>query len=125
MTGTPSETGDWARHRAGRIVAALDRPGDVFDPRGISHRRLLRLAEGKDRGELLADLGGRAADAESALTDIASHAVSRPALVDVTADETTPLLLAGLEHGFDLVLANKKPLAGSEAQYRVRSSTQQ
>ena len=38
--------------------------------------------------------------------------------MDVTADETTPLLVAGLEHGFDLVLANKKPLAGSEANYR-------
>ncbi|MCG6923739.1 MAG: aspartate kinase [Acidobacteria bacterium] len=101
-----------------RIVAALDRSGYVFDPRGLSRRRLLRLAEGKDRGELLADLGGRAADAASALSDIAAHAVSRPALVDVTADETTPLLVAGLEHGFDLVLANKKPLAGSEAHYR-------
>jgi aspartokinase/homoserine dehydrogenase 1 len=101
-----------------RIVAALDRSGYVFDPRGISRRRLLRLAEGKDRGELLADLGGRSADAEAALSDIASHAVSRPALVDVTADETTPLLIAALEHGFDLVLANKKPLAGSEAHYR-------
>jgi aspartokinase/homoserine dehydrogenase 1 len=101
-----------------RIVAALDRSGYVFDPRGLSRRRLLRLAAGKDRGELLADLGGRAADAETALSDIAAHAVSRPALVDVTADETTPLLVAGLEHGFDLVLANKKPLAGSEAHYR-------
>ncbi|MCG6923010.1 MAG: aspartate kinase [Acidobacteria bacterium] len=101
-----------------RIVAALDRSGYVFDPRGISRRRLLRLAGGKDRGELLAELGGRPADAATALADIAAHAVSRPALVDVTADETTPLLLAGLEHGFDLVLANKKPLAGSEAHYR-------
>ena len=101
-----------------RIVAALDRSGYVFDPRGISRRRLLRLAAGKDRGELLADLGGRAAEAAEALADIAAHAVSRPALVDVTADETTSLLVAGLEHGFDLVLANKKPLAGSEANYR-------
>ncbi len=101
-----------------RIVATLDRSGYVFDPRGISRRRLLRLAEGKDRGKLLADLGGRPADAATALADIAAHAVSRPALVDVTADETTPLLVAGLEHGFDLVLANKKPLAGSESNYR-------
>jgi aspartokinase/homoserine dehydrogenase 1 len=101
-----------------RIVATLDRSGYVFDPRGLSRRRLMRLAEGKDRGELLAALGGRPADAATALADIAAHAVSRPVLVDVTADETTPLLLAGLEQGFDLVLANKKPLAGSEAHYR-------
>ena len=101
-----------------RIVATLDRSGYVFDPKGISRRRLLRLAEGKDRGELLSALGGRPANAAAALADIAAHAVSRPVLVDVTADDTTSLLLAGLEHGFDLVLANKKPLAGSEANYR-------
>jgi len=101
-----------------RIVAALDRSGYVFDPKGISRRRLLRLAEGKDRGELLSALGGRPANAATALADVAAHAVSRPVLVDVTADDTTSLLLAGLEHGFDLVLANKKPLAGSEANYR-------
>jgi aspartokinase/homoserine dehydrogenase 1 len=101
-----------------RIVAVLDRSGYIFDPRGLSRRRLQRLAGGKDRGELLADLGGRPADAAAALADIAAHAVSRPALVDVTADETTSLLVAGLEHGFDLVLANKKPLAGSVANYR-------
>jgi aspartokinase/homoserine dehydrogenase 1 len=101
-----------------RIVATLDRSGYVFDTRGISRRRLMRLAEGKDRGELLAALGGRPADAATALAEIASHAVSRPVLVDVTADETTSLLLSALEHGFDLVLANKKPLAGSERHYR-------
>jgi homoserine dehydrogenase len=39
-------------------------------------------------------------------------------LVDVTADETSDLLLAALGQGFDLVLANKKPLAGSTADYR-------
>jgi aspartokinase/homoserine dehydrogenase 1 len=38
-------------------------------------------------------------------------------LVDVTAEDTTDLLLAALGHGFDLVLANKKPLAGSAASH--------
>jgi aspartokinase/homoserine dehydrogenase 1 len=101
-----------------RIVAALDRSGFVFDPRGVSRGRLLRLAEGKDEGALLADLGGRRATASDALRWIAAHAVSRPVLVDVTADETADLLLEGLAQGFDLVLANKKPLAGSPAAYR-------
>jgi aspartate kinase len=40
-----------------RIVAALDRSGYVFDPRGISRTRLSRLAAGKDDGRLLAQLG--------------------------------------------------------------------
>jgi aspartokinase/homoserine dehydrogenase 1 len=38
-------------------------------------------------------------------------------LVDVTAEETTDMLRSALAHGFDLVLANKKPLAGSADHY--------
>jgi aspartokinase/homoserine dehydrogenase 1 len=98
-------------------VGLLDRSGYVFDPRGLSRRRLLRLARRKDEGALLASLGGRPAPAATALADIASHAVSRPVLVDVTAEETGDLLRPALEQGFDLVLANKKPLAGSAADH--------
>lgn len=101
-----------------RIVAALDRSGYVFDPRGLSRERLLRLAAGKDRGTLLTGLGGTRASAQDALHEIAAHAVSRPVLVDLTAEETGDLLLAAIGQGFDLVLANKKPLAGSAASYR-------
>jgi aspartokinase/homoserine dehydrogenase 1 len=100
-----------------RIVGLLDRSGYVFEPRGLSRARLLRLAEGKDRGSLLAALGGAPATADAALEHIASHAVSRPIVVDVTAEDTADLLLRALGHGFDLVLANKKPLAGSAAQH--------
>jgi bifunctional aspartokinase / homoserine dehydrogenase 1 len=100
-----------------RIVGLLDRSGYVFDPRGLSRARLLRLAEGKDRGSLLAALGGARATADEALAHIAGHAVSRPLVVDVTAEDTADLLLRALGHGFDLVLANKKPLAGSAAQH--------
>jgi aspartokinase/homoserine dehydrogenase 1 len=101
-----------------RVVAAMDRSGFLFDPRGLSRRRLRTLAEGKDRGRLLADLGGRRAHAAEALASIAAHAVSCPVLVDVTGEETGDLLAAALAQGFDLVLANKKPLSGSEAAYR-------
>jgi homoserine dehydrogenase len=38
--------------------------------------------------------------------------------VDVTAEETSDLLVTALGQGFDLVLANKKPLAGSPAAHR-------
>ena len=102
-----------------RVVAALDRSGYVFDPRGLSRQRLLRLAQGKDQGALLAALGGRKAGAAEALAFIASHAVSRPTLVDVTAEETADLLHLALGQGFDLVLANKKPLAGSGQSYQA------
>jgi aspartokinase/homoserine dehydrogenase 1 len=106
-----------------RVVALLDRSGYVFDPKGLSRRRLLRLALGKDKGALLASLGGERASADEALAAVASHAVSHPVLVDVTAEETGGLLLRALGHGFDLVLANKKPLAGSaESHERLLSA---
>ena len=99
------------------MVGLLDRSGYVFDPAGLSPRRLSRLAQGKDGGRLLAALGGERAGAAAALHFIASHAVSRPILVDVTAEETGDLLRAALGQGFDLVLANKKPLAGTADSY--------
>jgi homoserine dehydrogenase len=48
---------------------------------------------------------------------MAGHAVSRPVLVDVTSEETGDLLRAALGNGFNVVLANKKPLAGAWNSY--------
>ena len=96
-----------------RIVGLLDRSGYVFDSRGLSRARLLRLAREKDAGSLLAALGGHKASAAEALSMMSNHAVSRPVMVDVTSDETGSLLQSAISHGFDVVLANKKPLAGS------------
>jgi aspartokinase/homoserine dehydrogenase 1 len=100
-----------------RVIGVLDRSGYVFEPRGLSARRLQELAREKDRGALVASLGGQAAPAAEALTVMASHAVSRPVIVDVTGDETGDLLREALGHGFDLVLANKKPVAASWESY--------
>jgi aspartokinase/homoserine dehydrogenase 1 len=106
-----------------RIVGLLDRSGFVFDARGLSRARLLRLAKAKDAGTLLADLGGRRAPAHEALALMASHAVSRPVVVDVTSDETAPLLHLAMSQGFDVVLANKKPLTGTLAHYETLISS--
>jgi aspartokinase/homoserine dehydrogenase 1 len=100
-----------------RVIGLVDRSGYVFDPRGISRQRLLRLARDKHAGQLLASLGGRRAEAGEALAEIGSHAVSRPLLVDVTADDTADVLRDAVGHGFDIILANKKPLAGSLATF--------
>ncbi len=100
-----------------RVVGLLDRSGYVFDARGLSRRRLLALTRQKDAGALLASLGGEPAAAADALTLMSAHAVSRPVIVDVTSDDTNDLLRAALGHGFDVVLANKKPLAGSWQSY--------
>jgi aspartokinase/homoserine dehydrogenase 1 len=95
-----------------RVVGLLDRSGYIFEPRGISRRKLTNLTREKDAGELLASLGGRPAAASEALAVMAGHAVSQPVVVDVTSEETTDLLRAALTNGFNVVLANKKPLAG-------------
>jgi aspartokinase/homoserine dehydrogenase 1 len=95
-----------------RVVGVLDRSGYVFEPRGLSPRRLGELSRAKDRGALVASLGGIKASSAEALRFMADHAVSHPVVVDVTSDETTPLLISALGQGFDVVLANKKPVAG-------------
>jgi aspartokinase/homoserine dehydrogenase 1 len=100
-----------------RVVGLLDRSGYVFDPRGLSRRRLGGLARAKDAGKLLSSLGGRAASASDALTFMAGHAVSRPIIVDVTSENTSDLLGSALGHGFDIVMANKRPLAGTWESY--------
>ena len=90
----------------------------MFDARGLSRSRLRRLARDKDGGALLSSLGGRPAKAPEALAFMADHAVSRPVVVDVTSDETGALLQTAITQGFDVVLANKKPLAGTLRQLR-------
>ncbi len=100
-----------------RIVGLLDRSGYLFDAKGLSRSRLRQLAREKDAGALLAALGGQRASAIEALATMADHAVSRPVVVDVTSDETGSLLHNALAKGFDVVLANKKPLAGTFESY--------
>jgi aspartokinase/homoserine dehydrogenase 1 len=100
-----------------RIVGVADRSGVVFDPEGLSPHRLQVIAREKAKGHSLKHLeGGRAERAEDAVRRALRHALSRPVLVDVTADETGPVLEAALEAGMDVVLANKKPLAGPAKQ---------
>ena len=108
-----------ARSRNGsiRIVGLLDRSGFVFEADGLSRSRLLHLAKAKDQGALLASLGGTPASAAEALAFMGGHAVSRPVVVDVTSDHTTATLVSAMTRGFDVVLANKKPIADSWEAY--------
>jgi aspartokinase/homoserine dehydrogenase 1 len=96
-----------------KVAAVIDRSGFVFDPQGIGPRRLASLAAGKRKGRRLADMArGKAATAEEAIAHIAGYALTRPVVVDLTADDTGAALEAALTHGMDLVLANKRPIAG-------------
>jgi aspartokinase/homoserine dehydrogenase 1 len=101
-----------------RVCALIDTSGYVFDPRGISRARLAKLCDAKARKRPLAvTSSGRVATAIEALAAIADHALVRPVLVDATAAETGELLQAALAYGWDLVLANKLPLAGEHASF--------
>ncbi|HET6777876.1 MAG TPA: bifunctional aspartate kinase/homoserine dehydrogenase I [Gemmatimonadales bacterium] len=95
-----------------RVAAVIDQSGFVFDPDGISRRRLATLAAEKGRGRRLADLpSGQPATTLEALSHISTYALTRPVLVDLTAGDTAAVLEQALTHGMDLVLANKRPLA--------------
>jgi aspartokinase/homoserine dehydrogenase 1 len=109
-----------------RIVGVIDRGGFVFDPRGLSRRRLASLTEGKLAGDSVACApGGHRSDPVAAMREITDHALSHPVLVDVAAGDTRAVLDVAMAAGMDLVLANKAPLAAeaSAAEVLLRGST--
>jgi aspartokinase/homoserine dehydrogenase 1 len=98
------------------VAAVIDRSGYVFDPQGLPPRRLAALARDKRAGKPLASAPrGHAGTAEEAIAHIAGYALTRPVLVDLTADDTSAALETALLHGMDLVLANKRPISGRRA----------
>ncbi|MEK6376082.1 MAG: aspartate kinase [Acidobacteriota bacterium] len=103
-----------------KVTAVADRSGIKIQEKGFGPTALNRLADQKASG-------GRLFDGRSPLTLkqlqtmmreelwlLPSH---RPILVDLTSEETAPLLQEGLERGFHVVLANKKPLAVPQIEY--------
>jgi aspartokinase/homoserine dehydrogenase 1 len=96
-----------------RLVGVIDRSGYVFRPNGLSARDLRELSSLKAGARSVAErAGGVAAAAPEAVEALAEHALSRPILVDVTAGKTGAVLEKAVASGFDLVLANKRPLSG-------------
>ena len=102
-----------------RIVGIIDRSGYVFRSRGMTARQLATLVHDKQRGVALDQAAdGRSASALAAVNFMASHALTRPVLVDVASGDTAPALASAVAHGMDLVLANKAPLASRMAEAR-------
>jgi bifunctional aspartokinase / homoserine dehydrogenase 1 len=96
-----------------RIVGVIDRSGFVFDANGLSPRHIARMAREKiGEAPLARQPGGRAATTLEALHAISRNALSHPIFVDATADDSAAVLRKALAAGMDLVLANKRPLAG-------------
>ncbi|HUR81729.1 MAG TPA: bifunctional aspartate kinase/homoserine dehydrogenase I [Thermoanaerobaculia bacterium] len=102
------------------VVGIADRSGIQVKEEGFSTAALQKLAKRKAGGERLfaGDSLLNIADVQAAMEKelwvLPSH---RPILVDLTSEETAPLIQRALENGFNVVLANKKPLAVSQIQF--------
>jgi aspartokinase/homoserine dehydrogenase 1 len=103
-----------------KVTAVADRSGIRVEEKGFSATALQKLARQKASGGRLFDRDSPLTLAElqkmmaSELWLLPSH---RPILVDLTSDETAPLIQEALEHGFHVVLANKKPLAVAQIEF--------
>jgi len=103
-----------------KVIALADRSGIKIEEHGFSPAALQRLAKQKATGARLFDrtsplkLGQLQTMMREELWLLPSH---RPILVDLTSEETAPLLQEALERGFHVVLANKKPLAVPQIEY--------
>ncbi len=99
-----------------RVIGLIDRSGFLYNRRGLTERQLeLALREKQSGGALERVTGGKAATADAAVAFMTGHAMVRPVLVDVASGDTSAALITALDHGVDLVLANKVPLASSFA----------
>ncbi len=99
-----------------RIIAVLDRSGFMLEKRGFSLRALSAISAHKQRGGSLKTLPNAHSDAPTnAVEHIASHALTRPVLIDLSSGDTRETLLRAVAHGMDLVIANKIPLASDAA----------
>jgi aspartokinase/homoserine dehydrogenase 1 len=103
-----------------KVIAVADRSGVRIEEKGFSSAALQRLSEHKAGGGKLFDrdspltLRQLQAMMREELWMLPSH---RPILVDLTSEETAPLLQEALERGFHIVTANKKPLAVPQIEY--------
>lgn len=99
------------------VIGIADRSGIKVEPKGFRAAALQKLSRQKAIGTRLFDRDSplTIADLQQAMEKelwlLPSH---RPILVDLTSEETAPLIQKALENGFHIVLANKKPLAVSQ-----------
>jgi len=109
-----------------KVIAVADRSGIKVDDKGFTPSALERFARQKQSGARLFRNGSALGiqDLQQTMRRelwiLPSH---RPILVDVTSEETGPLIQEALEQGFHIVLANKKPLAVPQIQFELFMST--
>ncbi len=96
-----------------KLVGVCGRERLAFDPHGLDPSILQAIADGQDLPE-----GSEARPSDQELVArLASTRRLDVVLVDVTDAETAELHLDALRHGFHVVTANKKAVAGPQALY--------
>ena len=103
-----------------KVTAVADRSGIKIEENGFTAAALQKLAKQKASGARLfagetpLTLKQLQTMMREELWILPSH---RPILIDLTSEETAPLIQEALENGFHIVLANKKPLAVSQIEF--------
>ena len=102
-----------------RIVAVADSSGYLLQPKGMGGDVLEGIAAHKSAGGRIAALeGGVMGSANEMVEQSLSWRLSRPVLVDISdTDDAHDVFETALGLGSDVVTANKKPLAGSLANF--------
>ena len=104
-------------HVTCRTIAVMDRSGLLVEPRGFAAVKMAEIVETKKSGQALVSstLGGQGLStlSLSLSKSLYSLPLGRSVFVDLTAEDTAPLILEALREGLHVVLANKKPLAVS------------
>jgi aspartokinase/homoserine dehydrogenase 1 len=103
-----------------KVTAVADRSGIKIEENGFSVAAMQKLAKQKASGTRL--FAGEAPLTLEQLQKMMREELwllpsHRPILVDLTSEETAPLIQEALENGFHIVLANKKPLAVSQIEF--------
>lgn len=102
-----------------RIVGIADQTGYLLNPLGITDDVLRSAAKAKEFSQPVASLpdGVTAADSSEFINEAFRYRLVRPVVVDVSGCESTELLRTALNHGADIVAANKVPFAGFDQKH--------
>jgi bifunctional aspartokinase / homoserine dehydrogenase 1 len=103
-----------------KVTAVADRSGIKIEENGFTVAAMQKLSKQKASGARL--FAGKAPLTLEQLQKMMREELwllpsHRPILVDLTSEETAPLIQEALENGFHIVLANKKPLAVAQIEF--------
>lgn len=102
-----------------RVVAAADSSGVAVAERGFSAQALTDMLAQKELGQRIEpDSKKDQARVQQSLRErLWQLPLARPIFVDMTAEDTYPILIEAIKAGWNVALANKKPLAVPQGQF--------